>query len=110
QALACSFPLTSPVTAGFINVRGMDLDPRDSNLWVSDYNGNIYKVISCDGSSLAPPPPPPLGVPRIPVPDGLELLQNAPNPFTAVTAIGFRLPAADHVRLSIFDVEGRLVS
>ena len=29
---------------GIINGRGIDYDPRDQNLWISDYGGNIYKV------------------------------------------------------------------
>lgn len=33
---------------GLINARGIDFDPRDKNLWISDYNGNIYKIAGFD--------------------------------------------------------------
>ncbi|MGQ9820102.1 MAG: T9SS type A sorting domain-containing protein [Candidatus Kapaibacteriales bacterium] len=31
-------------TTGLINARGIEYDPNDKNLWISDYNGNIYKI------------------------------------------------------------------
>ena len=31
-------------TGGMINARGIDVDPRDNNFWISDYNGNLYKI------------------------------------------------------------------
>ncbi|MBI5323724.1 MAG: PKD domain-containing protein [Ignavibacteriae bacterium] len=38
-----TMPLESN-TGGMINARGIDIDPRDNNFWVSDYNGNLYKI------------------------------------------------------------------
>lgn len=38
------------------------------------------------------------------------LSQNSPNPFTASTILRFRLPESGHVRLEVFDVEGRSVA
>lgn len=29
---------------GLINARGIDLDPDDKNFWITDFNGNIYKI------------------------------------------------------------------
>ncbi len=109
QNLICSFSLNSPFTSGLINARGIELDPRDSNLWVSDYEGNIYKVISCDGSSKAPPIPT-TGVPLNTIPAGMSLAQNLPNPFTASTRIGFTLPSATSARLILYDMNGREVA
>jgi len=40
--------------------------------------------------------------------EDFELYQNVPNPFAASTAIGFDLPAAQDVTLTIFDVSGRV--
>jgi len=40
----------------------------------------------------------------------LALRQNSPNPFNPSTSIGFFLPRPGHVRLEIFDVNGRLVT
>ena len=39
----------------------------------------------------------------------VELYQNVPNPFTASTVIGFELPGAEDVRLTIFDVTGKVL-
>ena len=44
------------------------------------------------------------------IPVALELDQNYPNPFNSSTAITFRLPQADHVRLSAYDLLGREVA
>lgn len=42
------------------------------------------------------------------VPNGLfELYQNRPNPFRQKTVIGFDIPEADYVQLSIYDMQGR---
>ena len=38
-----------------------------------------------------------------------ELMQNKPNPFKEISNIGFMLPSADHVRLSIYDLSGKLI-
>lgn len=39
----------------------------------------------------------------------VELYQNRPNPFNASTAIGFDLPNAQDVKLTIFDVTGKVL-
>ena len=31
-------------TGGMINARGIDIDPRDNNFWISDFSGNLYKI------------------------------------------------------------------
>ena len=46
---------------------------------------------------------------RKPVREETELLPNYPNPFTAATWITFKLPAAGHIEISIFDLLGRRV-
>jgi hypothetical protein len=40
----------------------------------------------------------------------IVLDQNKPNPFNPVTSIRFTLPSAEHVRLSVFDSNGKLVN
>jgi subtilisin-like proprotein convertase family protein len=37
------------------------------------------------------------------------LYQNQPNPFMGRTVVGFSLPAADHAKMTIYDMAGRLV-
>jgi hypothetical protein len=48
-------------------------------------------------------------LPLSPVPGGLVLHQNVPNPFNPVTTIAFELPQAAQARLDVFDVRGRRV-
>ena len=43
------------------------------------------------------------------VPENYVLHQNFPNPFNPVTTIRFELPTASDVKLSIYDITGRLV-
>jgi len=38
-----------------------------------------------------------------------ELTQNTPNPFSNSTTIQYAIPKTTHVRLSVFDVSGRLI-
>jgi photosystem II stability/assembly factor-like uncharacterized protein len=110
QGIACSFPLSSPfISTGAINARGIEFDPRDSTLWVSDYSGNIYKIVSCD-SRISAPPPPESSVPGEAIPAGMSLAQNTPNPFTGPTSISFSIPKAGAVKLAVYDMTGRLVA
>ena len=43
------------------------------------------------------------------LPTRFALLQNRPNPFSHSTAIYFELPTSAHVRLDIFDLQGRRI-
>jgi len=43
------------------------------------------------------------------MPQVYALKQNAPNPFVDQTRIGFDVPEAAHVKIDVFDVQGRLV-
>ena len=44
------------------------------------------------------------------VPRSFSLAQNYPNPFNPMTSVRFTIPAAQHVRLTVYDVLGRIVS
>jgi PKD repeat protein len=46
---------------------------------------------------------------RAETPKNYKLSQNYPNPFNPATVIKFNLPEKTHVRLEIFDVQGKLV-
>ena len=43
-------------------------------------------------------------------PSGFRLAQNSPNPFRPFTEIRFEIPADSHIKLQVFDVEGKLVA
>jgi hypothetical protein len=43
------------------------------------------------------------------VSNGFELFQNTPNPFKAETMIGFNMPKAGAVTLTIYDISGRVL-
>jgi hypothetical protein len=53
---------------------------------------------------------PPAGVPDGPVATGFRLHQNSPNPFGSGTRISFDLPRPARVKLSVYNVQGELVS
>jgi hypothetical protein len=44
------------------------------------------------------------------IPCSFELLENYPNPFNSMTTFNFALPEVTDVRLSVYDIGGRLVS
>lgn len=111
-AEGCSLPLTSPADGRYYNARGIELDPRDSNLWVTDYNGSIYKIASCDGTA-----------PHVPLDpggtgdavdqefrNGTTLMQNRPNPTQGRVEISFFLRAPSDVRLVLYRTDGRRVA
>ncbi len=52
----------------------------------------------------------PVSVPPSTTPGGFELEQSYPNPFNPKTVIGFSLPVASDVRLSVCDLLGREVA
>lgn len=70
-------------------VSGVELDPNDWVLCQINYGG------ATDVPSL--------------VKDEPRLLPNVPNPFNPSTSINYALPADAHVRLSVYDLSGRLV-
>lgn len=46
---------------------------------------------------------------RAELPEQFDLHQNFPNPFATTTTIPFALRRTDHVRLRVFDLQGRLI-
>ncbi|MEO8514110.1 MAG: T9SS type A sorting domain-containing protein [Ignavibacteria bacterium] len=52
----------------------------------------------------------PIGLINNQLPAQFSLLQNYPNPFNPVTRISFSVPSKAHIRLVVFDVQGREVA
>lgn len=103
QNATCTIPLATP--NGIMNARGIERDPRDKNVWVTDLSGNIFKVATCEGLVL-----PPLSTPSTPATSGVMLVQNTPNPFREETSVAFVLPHSAQTKLVVHNAEGRLVA
>ena len=65
-----------------------------------------YQVISRNGLLSSGT----LMVEYTPLPDNYELSQAFPNPFNPSATVHYALPADVHIMLSVFDIQGRLVS
>jgi hypothetical protein len=89
------------------NARGIEYDPRDGNYWISlcqNPDRSIGKVAGFRGI--------PIGIAE----NGYSALQQAlvlapahPNPFRKDLVIAYSLPRPTKIKLSLYDVSGRLV-
>lgn len=43
------------------------------------------------------------------IPDSYNLEQNYPNPFNPTTKINFNLPKSSHVKISVYDIQGKFI-
>jgi len=101
-----------------------DFIPSEENLvqtttgtdWLDDIEDGYlysYKITAVDhngNESDAASPESVTGDDTPAVPQRFALYQNTPNPFNPATMIIFDLPRAAHVKLSVFNVKGELVS
>jgi photosystem II stability/assembly factor-like uncharacterized protein len=87
---------------GRLFANGIERDPSDGNLWVSNLDGSIYKVTACAAASSSVPVPPH----SEPLPPVGTLSQNHPNPFSGATTIGFTLTRPAEARILLYDAEG----
>ncbi len=91
---------------GIINARGIDIDTRDKNIWVTSFTGDIYKiagfetVVSVDEESQ-------------------KIVENNhyidtkiyPNPASEFASVSFKLnDNGGNVRLELYDLMGRRIS
>jgi photosystem II stability/assembly factor-like uncharacterized protein len=110
QDVDCIVELASgELASGIINARGVEFDPLDRNLWVSDFHGNIWKMVTCEGLALAHDTTTSAPVERAAV-TGITLEQNAPNPVSSTTSIRLVLARPEEARLVVHDMSGRLVA
>ncbi len=96
-----SLPDSIAFSIGLCNLPGTSMDPSILNVACSYPDTLSPKAIQVV-----------LGVEtaNTPVPDSYQLSQNYPNPFNPSTNISFALPAAEAVRLNIYNVLGQVVT
>ncbi len=100
---SCSFPLppgpTSVITADFDGDGKPDIAASSDNF---DFSGADTVTVFLNQTT-------PVSVDGLPASRQFVLAQNAPNPFSASTALRFELPQSGHVRGEIYDLGGRRV-
>jgi len=76
----------------------LSISPTNRKLRLASHGNGAYERLL---ASVQEPPP---------VIAGFELGQNFPNPFRERTVIQYDVPEEQHVRLSVYDVQGRHVT
>ncbi|MCX7937254.1 MAG: hypothetical protein N2971_06050 [Chlorobi bacterium] len=89
---------------GTINARGIEIDPRDGNYWVTDLAGNIYKIASFETPSN------PLSGIDMPSPRSRSILRVIPNPVHEWAAFRIFTEEPLPVKVEIIDMQGRRVA
>ena len=87
---------TEPVSYSYIDKK-LNSGTYNYRLKQIDYNGN-FEYFNLSNEVV------------IEIPAEFTLSQNYPNPFNPVTKIDFRLPVDGKVKLSVYDISGKLVS
>ncbi|MGH1362080.1 MAG: T9SS type A sorting domain-containing protein [Calditrichia bacterium] len=89
--------------ARFHSPNGILFDERTNNIYVSDGQTRTLRLITgvVTGISLQSQPG---------IAEAYQLDQNYPNPFNPSTTIRFRIPEAETVQLTLYDMSGRIVS
>jgi len=113
-------PMSDPVSGQRLIAQRGNADHDTSwtikNLTPGTYYWSVQAIDhSFVGSAFAPEDsfvitPVGIGHTDINIPDKFVLYQNYPNPFNNTTVIPFQLSTPAFVRLSIFDVQGRLIN
>ena len=89
-----------------INARGVEYDPRDKNFWVSDYNGNIFKVAGFE--TVTPP-----DAVDEPIDEQLnEVISGSiyPNPAADVAFISYQVnKPASHLKIEVVNLLGETI-
>jgi hypothetical protein len=92
----------TPMNSGLLstNVQCLEVDPVHNVLYAGTYGGGTFRTSIASGVEDQP---------ETRIPEQAVLYQNYPNPFNASTVIQFRMNQKANVRLSVFDMNGRLV-
>lgn len=102
QQLECTITWTAPTqgehggyyTPGLVNGQRIY---RNGNLIADLPGNNTFEELIAQWNNEA-------------IPDVYSLRQNYPNPFNPMTVIGFNLPEDSRVKLTVYDISGRLVA
>jgi len=110
-------------SAGVVEVSFTDLvNELPPDYWATaEINGNLYNLmemsafsVDCQGQEeitvLVSNQATPVLDDFSKFPEEFKLIGAYPNPFNPVTTISFALPVASHVSLSVFNLQGQLVS
>ena len=97
-----SLILTSP-RGGLINARGVEYDPGDGGFWITDFSGNVYKILGFHPVVSVPSSTPP--------PSAQHQLAITPQPAREQLQVWLRCSVPLHpqsIRLELHDSFGRL--
>jgi len=78
---------------GLINARGIDIDKEDGDYWITDYNGNIYKIASQKTTVSI----------NQEANNNISIFPNPANSFFIVSSI------EDYNEIKVYDVQGNCV-
>lgn len=87
---------------GKLFARGVERDPADGNLWVTNLDGAIYKVVACDAV--------PAGVPAPSTANAVVEMRVRPNPLAVPSHVTLVLAHAATISLDLYDNAGRAVA
>ncbi|MBM4162613.1 MAG: T9SS type A sorting domain-containing protein [Ignavibacteria bacterium] len=94
-SLALKYNLVNARSLGGIGIWALSYDGGRSEIWNGIRSAfTVTDVRTVEGEH----------------PAEFQLLQNYPNPFNASTTIAYRIPAAGHVSLKVYDVFGREIA
>ncbi|HET9328758.1 MAG TPA: FlgD immunoglobulin-like domain containing protein [Candidatus Eisenbacteria bacterium] len=88
---------------GRLKVTESGLELTSTREFMSELRGRSVESISSEVAQLSPM----TGVPSGPL--GLQLRQNAANPFKSRTSVSYALPGPSDVSLGVFDAQGRRI-
>ena len=93
------------------NISSIAINPQSDSIYFYIFGGNNNEAMVLNKAERYTFANPVIGIHGISnsVPNNFKLYQNYPNPFNPTTIINFEIPKAGDVRLTIYDVLGRLV-
>ena len=91
---------------GRLFAQGIERDPRDGSMWVTNVDGAIYKFTGCDGFTSSARAEHAASSGHA----GLTLVRATPNPAHDITTIELELTGRSRLDASIVDARGRVIT